>query len=165
MQERVELGVFGGVPLDDELIRRLHGDFCGDLVPDFAGRWRTIEVRVGMHEPPLPHEVPLRMRDYVLDLTARMDGATEVSDLPDMLAFAEGRLLSIHPFADFNGRLTRLWLWELLRRLSLPPVELVPVGETATTEYLDALRAGDAYDFRPLALIWRRRLGDRGAMN
>ena len=114
MQERAETGAFGGAAMDDEFIRRLHGDFCGDLVPD-------------------------------------------------TLAFAEGRLLSIHPFADFNGRLTRLWLWELLRRLSLPPIALVPTDEAAIAEYLNALRAGDVHDFRPLAAIWRERLSEAGS--
>lgn len=42
----------------------------------------------------------------------------------DTLAFAEDRLLTIHPFPDFNGRLTRLWLRELLRRARLPQVTL-----------------------------------------
>ena len=158
VQERIEAGEFDGAVLDEELIRRLHGEFCGDLVPDSAGRWRVIAVRVGAHEPPLPHEVQLKMRDYVLDLAARLDGVAGPSDLPDALAFAEGRLLSIHPFADFNGRLTRLWLWELLRRLSLPPVALVPLDDAGVAAYLAALRAGDANDFRTLAAIWRERL-------
>ena len=158
VQERVEAGEFDGARLDEELIRRLHGEFCGDLVPDFAGRWRTIAVSVGAHEPPPPHEVPMQMRDYVLDLAARIEAPAPAEDLPELLAFAEGRLLSIHPFADFNGRLTRLWLWELLRRLRLPPVALVPADAAAAPAYLDALRAGDRNDFRPLAALWRERL-------
>ena len=38
----------------------------------------------------------------------------------EFLAFAEGRFLTVHPFADFNGRTVRLFLAELLRRLDLP---------------------------------------------
>jgi len=71
--------------------------------------------------------------------------------LPDTLAFAEARLLTIHPFADFNGRLVRLWLWEILRRLKLPPVQLAPRDKAETEIYLSALRAGDQKDFQPLA--------------
>ena len=78
--------------------------------------------------------------------------------LPDTLAFAEARLLTIHPFADLNGRLVRLWLWELLRRLKLPPVQLVPRNKEETEIYLAALRAGDQNNYQPLAQSWMHRL-------
>ena len=67
----------------------------------------------------------MQMREYSLDLQTRLTDTTAPESMPEVLAFAEGRLLSIHPFADFNGRLARLWLWELMRRLRLPPVQLV----------------------------------------
>ena len=38
VQERIAAGGYAHAPLDEELIRALHGDFCGDLVPDWAGR-------------------------------------------------------------------------------------------------------------------------------
>ena len=73
---------FAGRPLDESLFLDLHTRICGDLVPDWAGRWRPIEVRVGNLQPPLPHEVPLRMRDYALDLQAGWPEATAtLSDL------------------------------------------------------------------------------------
>jgi len=50
-------------------------------------------------------------------------------------AFAEGRLLFVHPFPDFNGRATRLLLAEILRRQELPPVELAPENETGHKSY------------------------------
>lgn len=163
VQERIEAGGFMGAALDEELVRRLHSDFCADLTPEWAGQWRTIQVQVGTHTPPPPHEVPLRMRDYTLDLQTRLETSEDLESLPETLAFAEGRLLTIHPFADFNGRLTRLWLWELLRRLRLPPVELAPATVTATENYLAALRAADRADFTALAKIWRTRLEAHGA--
>ncbi|MBI3881988.1 MAG: Fic family protein [Verrucomicrobia bacterium] len=162
VQQRIEAEHYAPGPPDEELLCRLHRDFCGDLVPDWAGKWRTIEVRVGAHIPPKPHEVPLLMRDYARDLEARLADAPEPSSLPELLAVAEGRLLSIHPFADFNGRVTRLWLWELLRRLRLPPVSLVPEAAEASAGYLAALRAADAKDYRPLIRLWTERLAETG---
>lgn len=142
-----------------DLIRTLHAGICSDLVPDWAGRWRTIAVMVGTHEPPPPHEVPLRMHDYEADLSARLTVLTDQPELlPETLAFAEGRLLSIHPFRDFNGRVTRLFVPWLLRRLNLPPVDLVPADASATAIYLTALRAADRLDWQPLAAIWEQRL-------
>jgi len=38
-------------PLDESLLLDLHARICGDLVPDWAGRWRSIEVVVGKLRP------------------------------------------------------------------------------------------------------------------
>jgi len=160
IQEKIESGEYSAFPLSEQLILQLHKDFCGDLVPEWAGRWRSIKVQVGTHEPPVPAEIPLRMRDYISDLEARLQGDVIGPLISEHLAFAEARLLSIHPFADFNGRLTRLWLWELLRRLRLPPVELAPTASAAMNEYLLALRAADRMDLQPLIRIWNNRLID-----
>lgn len=90
----------------------------------------------------------------------RIRDADNVEAVPDLLAFAEGRLLSIHPFADFNGRAARLWLWELLFRLRLPPVKLAPLDASPQAAYIDALRAADQRDYQPLANLWRSRLAN-----
>jgi hypothetical protein len=38
IQERVESGDYATAPLDENLIRMLHRDFCGDLVPEWAAQ-------------------------------------------------------------------------------------------------------------------------------
>jgi CRISPR-associated endonuclease/helicase Cas3 len=159
VQQAIERAGYSQWRLSEDLLRTMHADFCADLVPDWAGKWRTVQVRVGIHEPPLPHELPLRMRDYMADLNERIATTTgDVDALPELLAFAEGRLLSIHPFLDFNGRVTRLWLWELLRRLELPPVRLAPTELSAQKAYVSALRDFDRADRQTLVGLWRGRL-------
>jgi CRISPR-associated endonuclease/helicase Cas3 len=157
VEQRIAAGDFADTPLDGDFLRALHAAIAGDLVPDWAGRWRTTAVQVGAHEPPAPHELPVLVRVYTDDLAARLLHVDE-STLLETLAFAEGRLLTLHPFLDFNGRLTRLWLRELLRRLELPPVDLVPTTPAEEPTYFAALRASDTLDWRPLAAIWRQRL-------
>ncbi len=100
------------------------------------------------------------MRDYALDLQARWPAAASgKSDLLlELLAFAEGRFLTVHPFRDFNGRTIRVFLLELLRRLDLPRVELAPQTEAGRAEYFTALEAADRSDLQPLSAIWKRRL-------
>ena len=107
----------------------------------------------------------MRMRDYISDLEVRLQEGLIGPLIFEHLAFAEARLLFIHPFADFNGRLTRLWLWELLRRLRLPPVELAPAAPEAVKDYLLALRAADRMDLQPLIRIWNNRLIDTAESN
>jgi CRISPR-associated endonuclease/helicase Cas3 len=159
VENRISLDEFADTALDENLILRLHRDIAAELVPTIGGKWRRTDVRVGNHEPPSFVRVPELMRDYALDLAARIDGMPE-SDyerLLETLAFAEGRLLSIHPFGDFNGRVTRVFLSELLRRLNLPAVDPTPDPGPPTARYLAALAAADRMDWGPLAMIWRER--------
>lgn len=129
------------------------------LVPRIAGRWRTHDVIVGSLEPPAFHQIPVLMREYGLDLEARIDHLPDILEehLLEPLAFAEHRLLYIHPFEDFNGRVTRLFLTELLYRLKLPIVNTASEPRPELERYLSALRAADAHDLKPLMDFWRQR--------
>lgn len=155
---RILDGEFREVVLDEVFILKIHMEICGGLVPEIAGQWRKVEVQVGSHVAPPFYEVPMLMRNYCLDLVAQLQSVGDTSEsLLEVLAFAEGRLLSIHPFQDFNGRVTRLFLTELGARLDTPDVDLAPPRGEETTLYLAALRAGDQMNWAPLKEIWRRR--------
>jgi CRISPR-associated endonuclease/helicase Cas3 len=159
VESGIAAGGFDDRSLDDALISDLQHHLCGELTPQLVG-WRRDAVQVGMHLPPEPHQVPLLMREYALDLQAQLEAVKALGHpqdgLLEALAFAEGRLLTIHPFADFNGRTTRLFLRLLLRRLDLPAVDLAP-GPRQARPYFEALRAGDRRDWRPLMQVWRHR--------
>ncbi|MFM8720981.1 MAG: Fic family protein [Chthoniobacterales bacterium] len=160
LETRIYAGAFADRALDENLAAEFHRSICVDLVPDWAGRWRHVEVRVGNLAPPLPSQVPIRMRDYGRDLVARWaEASAATGDLTlEFLAFAEGRFLSIHPFQDFNGRTVRLFLLGTLRRLDLPRVVLAPESDRARDEYFHALEAAELADWRPLIRIWADRL-------
>ena len=64
---------------------------------------------------------------------------------------------TIHPFPDFNGRVTRLWLRDILRRACLPQVELAATRESERNNYFASLEAADRLDWQPLSAIWQRR--------
>ena len=159
LEAAVQAEEFARRPLDESLLAEFHYRICGDLTPDWAGKWRTVEVAVGPLTPPAPHQLPLLMRDYGLDLQARWQDATgEKIDLTlEFLAFAEGRFLSIHPFRDFNGRTIRVFLAELLRRLDFPRVELAPESDVGRARYFAAMEAADRRDWHPLTAIWKTR--------
>jgi fido (protein-threonine AMPylation protein) len=160
LERRIEQARFDAHPLDDQLVRDLHRTICEPVAPHLAG-WRRIAVAVGGHIAPDWPLVPTLMRDYGRDLAARIaaHGLAPTERLIETLAFAEGRLLAIHPFADYNGRVTRVFLRLLLRRLEFPPVRLA-AGEDERGEYLAALGAADRSDWTALMGIWTRRIAD-----
>ena len=100
------------------------------------------------------------MRDYALALHERWPAAASgKSDLLlELLAFAEGRFLTVHPFRDFNGRTTRVFLLKLLRRIDLSSAKLAPQTEAGRAAYFTALEATGRRDLQPLVDIWRDRL-------
>lgn len=171
LAERVELlqgdiaeGVFDNHPINEALLQDFHRAICGDLTPRIAGQWRDTQVVVGTHEPPPPHVLAQHMRNYLADLAARIAALPAMPDdlWLEALAFAEGRLLSIHPFADFNGRTTRVFIDWLTRRMQLPDVDPTPAAGAASDQYLAALRAADQSNWQPLMAIWRERLAKGG---
>ena len=151
LEEDVQAELFALHPLDEHLVRSFHQRICGDLTPDWAGKWRDVAVTVGPLIPPAPHLLPVLMRDYALDLQTRWSAASgEDVDLTlEFLAFAEGRFLTIHPFRDFNGRTIRVLLSELLRRLDLPLVNLAPEQDDARATYFAAWRQPIAWTGSP----------------
>ena len=160
LEHAVAWGEFASHPLDETILTEFHARICGDLTPEWAGKWRSVEVTVGSLTPPAPYMLPMLMREYALDLQARWDEASgSDTDLTmEFLAFAEGRFLTIHPFRDFNGRTIRVFLNELLLRLTLPQVDLAPESESGRDSYYAALEAADKMDWQPLADIWKSRL-------
>lgn len=164
LTDDVSAGAYREWPLDEYLLLEFHRRIAGDLIPSIAGRWRSRQVVVGGHEPPPFHEIPQHLRNYIGDLEARMTAWSGEPDdrLLEMLAFAEWRLLWIHPFDDFNGRVTRVFLADMLRRLRLPAADLAPEGEDSVRRYFNALHAADRSDLSALVALWRERLEQGG---
>jgi CRISPR-associated endonuclease/helicase Cas3 len=167
--ERVMASLLEQLPCElkitPEFICKLHSEAFGELFPSWAGRYRDRNVTVGTYNPPPYYEVPVLIRQYCADVEFRLsflNAEPQVTNkLLETLAFAEGKLLSIHPFLDFNGRVTRMLLFALLYRFDLPPVHLVPdeKNEKGKKEYLDALAKADGMDWQPLIEVWRKRFG------
>ena len=144
-----------------DLLLELHRCICVNLTPEIAGCWRQQNVLVGSHEPPPYWQIPMLMRSYAADMEARLaDSARSPGEQKIIadLAFAEGRLLHIHPFKDFNGRVARLFLIELLYRLDLQMTDPATASPDEARHYFAALRAYDHGNSRPLSTIWRDRL-------
>lgn len=151
------------IHITPEWICKLHSDIAGSLFPDWAGRFRDVNVQVGSHIPPPYFEVPVHMRLYCEDLAIRLSGVSqkkEIDKVAETLAYADWRFQWIHPFRDFNGRVGRILLSAILFRLKLPPAETATVDPEGKERYLKALHEADAGDLSYLNEIWIERLSD-----
>src|SRR5207247_6126069 len=68
VEHEIATGAFSERKLDPDLILQFHHAIAGDLCPDWAGRWRDAEVRVGEHHPPPP-----RSEEHTSELQSRVD--------------------------------------------------------------------------------------------
>lgn len=149
------------IDITPEWICKLHGEIAGSLFPDWAGRFRDVNVQVGTHIPPPYFEVPVHIRMYCEDLAARVSAASQKQDIEkiaETLAYADWRFQWIHPFKDFNGRVGRILLAAILFRLKLPPAETASVDPAGKQRYLKALHEADAGDLSSSTEIWMERL-------
>lgn len=143
---------------DEKLIQNFHHRIIGEVMPKIAGKWRTIAVQVGNWLPPEPYEVPVKMREYVANMQARLENAKTLDLQIETLAYAEGEFLHTHPFQDFNGRTIRAILSELLMRFDLPLVDTaVKRGTPEFKKYQNALAEYDNGRIAGLISLWQDR--------
>ncbi|MBI5410437.1 MAG: Fic family protein, partial [Nitrospirae bacterium] len=152
------------IPITPEWLCLRHQALAGDLFPEWAGRFRDVNVQVGSHTPPPFYEVPVLMRLFCDDLTERLHHTSPrecgAGAIAELLAWADGRFQWIHPFKDFNGRVGRALLAAVLYKLALPHVETAPPEADARRQYLEALNAADDDNLGPLTDIWARRIAE-----
>lgn len=154
-------GKYASRPIDTSLIQEFHFRLIGEVMPDIAGKWRTIPVQVGNHLPPEPYEIPVLMTEYSKNLQTRLENADTLELQLEALTYAEGEFLHIHPFADFNGRTIRALLRELMLRLDLPPIDTSVERNTPRfKKYQDCLANYDNGRISPLIEFWNTRFSE-----
>lgn len=133
--------------LDRAFLSELHRRMFGD-VWRWAGHYRTSARNIGVEA----HLIAMNVQQAIDDARYWVEHATYS---PDEIAVRfSHRLVAIHPFPNGNGRLSRLVGDLLAHQLGKPPftwgqINLVNAGETRE-RYIEALRAADNHDIRPL---------------
>lgn len=136
------------VPFAKGLHKRMFGD-----VWKWAGQYRQSEKNIGC--------MPWLIEPQLYDLVANAQTWVEFNSFPpDEIAVRfHHELVKIHPFANGNGRWSRLMGDILARRLDRPAftwgsASLVDAGENRTT-YIAALKVADGYNIGPLLALAR----------
>lgn len=98
-----------------KFVRDVHEVGFGFIFPDWAGKFRTIDVTVGEYEPPHYSRIPELIKNLCDDLSERLKhlpssefGENFLAEAIELLAWFQHRFVWIHPFKDYNGRVARL---------------------------------------------------------
>lgn len=138
------------------LLQDLHRRAFGHLY-DWAGHWRRQVPNVGAYLPPPAHRVPQLLYEFVDELRHRqglLGGTPTHDEVAALLAYAHHRLVAIHPFVNGNGRTARLFTNLLAYNYGFQDVVLYRREHgQGRTDYLQAIRRGDAYDLQPLQAL------------
>lgn len=130
--------------LDAAFVCRLHKRMFGDTWR-WAGKFRTTEKNIGID----PLRIQPALRDLCEDVRTQLQHKSYPFD--EIAARFSHRLVSIHPFANGNGRLSRTMADLLLvqnggKRFTWSVDQLVSDSEVRQ-RYLAALRAADAKNY------------------
>jgi Fic-DOC domain mobile mystery protein B len=130
-----------------DFVRLLHKRMF-DETWKWAGTFRATEKNIGVD--------PAQIGPGTMDLCADVQAQLEHRTLPldQIAATFHHRLVSIHPFANGNGRHARLMTDLLLTRNGGQRFtwgeDILTAEGTVRAGYIAALRAADAHDYAPL---------------
>lgn len=120
-------------PLDEGIIKDIHAVLTENIM--VGGIYRNVEVYISgaAHTPPVPGEMYRQVKDFYADLSEK-----DVTDVIELAAWTHAEFVRIHPFADGNGRTSRLIMnYQLLAHGYLP----VSIAKESRLDYFNALEA------------------------
>ena len=139
-------------PFDVAWLRRLHREMFGE-VWTWAGALRTRETNIGAP----PSRIEQELHTMLADLAAWRESEMSVLEQAVRLHHVA---VKIHPFANGNGRWSRMLgnIWLALRGEKLVewPEATIGTSSAVRDEYLIAIRAADRGDYAPLVALHGR---------
>lgn len=131
----------GSISIKD--ILEIHRRVLGHVNPVEGGEFRRTQVYVGGHIPPGPDDILYLMEEFALWLNSEQ--AIRMHPVR-YAALAHYKLVHIHPFADGNGRTSRLLMNMILMQAGYPPV-IIP--KQHRHKYYENLQLANTGDVRP----------------
>lgn len=101
--------------INEPMVLKLHFIELPGVLPD-AGKYRTVNVRVGNYFPPVFQEVPGKMEKFF----EWYRKAVKATCPFELAALTHLKFVRIHPFRDGNGRMSRLLMNFVLLRNGYP---------------------------------------------
>lgn len=135
--------------LTDAFIRRVHFDMLGTIW-EWAGKYRTAEVNIGIDWRQIPEQVRILSDDL------RYWNSDKCSmEVIEIAARLQNRLTWIHPFKNGNGRharlITDIFFYSQRHRLPRwPQIQLITEGDSERERYIAAMKDADEGDYTAL---------------
>lgn len=143
--------------ITSKLIQDIHKKGFGFIFPDWAGKFRTVDVTVGEYEPPHFSKIHELIKNLCDDLEERLkhiplpeNEEQFLAEIISLLAWFQHRFVWIHPFRDYNGRVARLLTNLLVLNLGLPVLEIKAETGADRQRYIKAMKAADKNDYSKL---------------
>ena len=125
-------------------ILEIHKRVLGHVDPVEGGVFRRTQVYVGNHIPPKPEKLNILMDEFMewinSDYTAHLHPVKQA-------ALAHYKLVHIHPFADGNGRTSRLLMNTILMKYGYPPIVIQKQQRLQYYKFLEMANEGDIRPF------------------
>ena len=139
--------------LTPEFICKLHDVSFGWIFPQWAGKYRKIQVTFSDKEAPPYFEIPALIKNLCNDLEERVkhlstkEAESFILEVVKLIAWFQHRFVFIHPFQDYNGRAARMFTIFILLKLDLPPIEIQIENQEDRKKYLTAMQNADAGNY------------------
>ncbi len=140
-------------PMRCSYVHFLHRLVLMGIMPsEKCGRFRKTAVHVGNFDLyfPAPSAVPQMMREYCRKFPTILPGTVKYDPIVEA-AKASHRFVSVHPYEDGNGRVSRL-IMNLVLWGHFPPVYL-KADKKGRHRYRQALQRADRGSIEPLASL------------
>ena len=124
--------------LTDYFVRDLHERLYGDIW-SWAGRWRQRDVNIGVD----PRQIAVELRSALDNIRYRWEH-TDDWTARDLGLATHAETVRVHPFADGNGRTTRL-LADLVFITAQDPAEFQYNWDLDKRRYIELLRSFDTH--------------------
>lgn len=131
--------------ISEHTIRSLQQLIIKNIEDSEARRYRQgdVMITVSKHRPPAAFEIPKLMKEFIVWIKKNISRMHPV----EFAAIAHHRLVHIHPFADGNGRTSRLFMNLLLIQKGYP---MVIILKNDRQKYYRALEKADGGKFEDL---------------
>tara|TARA_Y100000310_G_C20691655_1_gene822657 strand:+ start:1659 stop:2618 length:960 start_codon:yes stop_codon:yes gene_type:complete len=133
---------------DEKLILKVHSFILKNISDSFAGKYRRSEVRIrGTEFKPSRYQiVPLLVTDVVKWYKKNKNNYHSF----ELAIIVSAKLVTIHPFIDGNGRVSRLIMNFLLKKAKYPEIN-VYVKERS--KYLDVISKANDENYKELIIF------------
>ena len=123
-----------------ELINKWHKKLLQGIDDEIAGKIREHEVAIAgsKFEPPQPNELKYLLRQFIqwYNNNTKKGTSKEKTHPVEMAALVHLKFVTIHPFTDGNGRISRILMNFILRKNKYP---LLDITYTGRNNYYNAL--------------------------